>query len=66
MASIYIDGKLDSRGTIPERKRYSGTIIGQGHGKHSSAFNGTLDEVMIFKRALSAKEIEELCNQAKK
>lgn len=66
LTSIYIDGNLDSHKMIPKGTKYGGTMIGGGHGDYIDAFSGTLDEVMIFKRALSRKEIQELYNLAKK
>jgi len=65
---IYINGNFENNNS------YNGTIgSGSGHpfrigitstGLYNiSAFNGTIDEVMIFNRSLNASEIQDLYNQ---
>ena len=54
---IYIDGVLDSSGTIDTRTEFTKTVIGAGHTSYSN-FNGKIDEVMIFNRDLSTEEIQ--------
>ena len=53
---IYIDGMPDSTGTIGTRTAFTKTVIGAGHTSYSN-FNGGIDEVAIYNRALSAEEI---------
>jgi hypothetical protein len=56
VAVIYIDGILDSTGTIGTRTAFTKTVIGAGHTEYSN-FNGLIDEVTIYNRALSSEEI---------
>ncbi len=53
---IYIDGKPDSTGTIGTSTAFVKTVIGAGHTSYSN-FKGLIDEVVIYKRALSDEEI---------
>jgi hypothetical protein len=55
-AIIYIDGFQDATGSIRTRTAYTKTVIGAGHTAYSN-FNGTIDEVAIYNRALSGEEI---------
>ena len=54
---VYIDGMLDAKGTIGTRTEFTKTVIGAGHTSYSN-FNGTIDDVRIYNRALSAEEIQ--------
>jgi hypothetical protein len=55
--TIYVDGVADGGGTVPTRTAFTGTVIGAGCASYSN-FNGTIDEVRIYNRALSAEEIQ--------
>lgn len=69
---IYVDGKLDEKQDSPTKEigagqsRYGFIGIGSEAGAFDAAtgptwaFNGILDEFMLFHRALSEKEIEHL------
>jgi hypothetical protein len=61
---LYIDGKLDQTTTPTfSASLYTNTvdlIIGQKGGGSLFTFNGQIDEVMVFNRALSADEIKAL------
>ncbi len=56
---IYIDGYEDATGYLPERTAYGQTYIGTGHMSYSN-FKGSIDEVVIYNRALPAEEIQTL------
>jgi len=56
-AVIYIDGLQDAAGTIGTRTAFTETVIGAGHTSYSN-FNGLIDEVAIYNRALGAEEIQ--------
>jgi hypothetical protein len=63
--SIYIDGVLDKSGliTLAPTETYDNIEIGGLAGFTSqTAFNGSIDEVMIFNRALTQSEISALYN----
>ncbi len=55
--TIYIDGYEDATGYIPERTAYGKTFIGTGHTNYSN-FKGSIDEIAIYNKALSAEEIQ--------
>jgi|GEM_PF-7045488 len=67
---IYLNGNLDKLSSFPGhyfQYSYGGTNfpVRIGRGKNSSVpcfFNGSIDEVMIFSRTLSASEIQALYN----
>jgi hypothetical protein len=60
-------------GNLVGEGRYSGELpvssapvqIGQNSEFNTTHFQGIIDEVMIFNRALSQDEIRQLCNPAK-
>ncbi|MHC4640507.1 MAG: LamG domain-containing protein, partial [Planctomycetota bacterium] len=56
VAVIYIDGISDSTGNIGARTAFTKTVIGAGHTSYSN-FNGLIDEVAIYNRALAGSEI---------
>lgn len=63
-ARIYIDGVEANSGTISETADFTGATpnIGRAHSSASTsnpygAFNGQIDDVRIYNRALTAKEI---------
>ena len=55
--TIYIDGRADATGYLPERTSYDQTYLGAGHMSYSN-FNGLIDEVAIYNRSLSPEEIQ--------
>ena len=61
---IYIDGVEKASGDVPKPSVISkNVLIGRrGYTTYSSFFNGSIDEVMIFNRTLSANEIKALYN----
>ena len=63
------DSLLYVNGTFIENKSYSGNIVSPTYfdvGRHAGTnldwFNGTIDEVMVWNRALSSDEISQLYN----
>jgi len=59
---VYVDGVEDARG-IPWSKTVStssSTKIGCGNDIDDDPFDGTIDEVMIYNRPLSAEDVNEL------
>ncbi len=60
--SIYVDGVLvDSDSFAPASSSSSQPLaIGRDHGPGNSYFNGVIDEVRIYNRALSASEVRYL------
>ena len=65
--SVYIDGKLESqeKATGKISTNSSSVTIGQNGQYSDRFFNGWLDELGVFKRALSKEEIEKLFEQGK-
>ena len=63
VVNFYIDGEFDSSGscTTPT-KTYDLHTIGSEGNSYTQTFNGTIDEVMIFNRALTAEQISALYN----
>lgn len=64
ISSIYINGKLISvakKMNIPQESIYNATIGGRQDNK--SAYNGEMDDLYIFDRALSDEEILQLFNE---
>ena len=58
---IYIDGVFKSSGSIVSTSTFNGTGINLNFGRNSGGgnqFSGIIDDVRIYKRALSAAEIE--------
>jgi len=65
--SLYVDGALEAEGTsslMPGDPVRGLTIGGIGSGAVyvDAALNGTIDEVMIYNRSLSANEIQDIYN----
>jgi hypothetical protein len=56
---LYVDGKLDASQTASGSLNVSATNVYIG-GSPSQSFNGLVDDVRIYNRALSADEIEAL------
>jgi len=56
---FYIDGKLDDQGVVPLPLAQNGEPVWIGNNSQhlDRAFFGWIDEVAIFSRALSAKEV---------
>ncbi len=61
---IYVDGILRNTTTITVNLQTVAVKIGQG-GSNVQYFNGTIDEVRIYNRSLSADEIKALYNYTK-
>jgi len=64
---IYINGDLDNSASLSRVPQNSGYPVRIGRGAYASAtspdyFDGVIDEVCIFNRALSAEEIQVLMN----
>ncbi len=60
-SKIYIDGSLDATGTGPPRPLQPITVyIGADMRGATNYFNGSLDEVRIYDRALAAGEVDDL------
>ena len=64
-AEIYVDGTLDNDGTMTNYNPYDVSVNGVFIGKDDDLigleyFNGSLDEVMIYNRSLTASEIQEI------
>ena len=62
---VYLDGNLDgsgSVGTIPDNPLdvYIGRAHPSGGAGHAEWFNGVIDDVRIYNRALSPEEVKEL------
>jgi len=64
--SIYVNGKLDNTSVPSENTFYypnTGSYIGyETCGRDTESFNGKIDDVRIYNRALSATEIRQLYN----
>jgi uncharacterized protein (TIGR02145 family) len=61
MFSVYFDGQLQA--TITTSYSFGGSILNLHighHGAWNSWFNGTLDDIRIYNRALSSSEIQSL------
>ena len=59
---LYIDGSLDASASVtgtPSTNNY-GLAIGNNLEQLSRSFNGTIDEVMVFGRALSSQQVSAL------
>jgi hypothetical protein len=64
--SIFVDGTLDNKTTFNEKDLshiVASTLIGSGID--NSFFNGKIDDIAIWNRALSEEEIQGLYNQGK-
>jgi hypothetical protein len=64
--SIFVDGTLDNKTTFNEKDLshiVASTLIGSGID--NSFFNGKIDDIAIWSRALSEEEIQGLYNQGK-
>jgi hypothetical protein len=62
-AKLYIDNKLVSTVGFVEAMKPSSNpvLIGQGNSRrHSQGFNGIIDDVVIYDRSLSEREIRDL------
>ena len=62
-ASLYINGDLKSYKTADPQLKIYDSISGPQFGHHPGAyigFNGTIDDVMIFNRSISATEVKSL------
>jgi hypothetical protein len=60
-AAIYVDGKQDVAGTrTGEPAVSSDAPLTMGHAGYHSFFPGALDDVRLYRRALSAEEIQSL------
>ncbi len=59
---LYLDGRLDAEGQSPLALQHSDDPVWLGNNSAypDRAWNGLIDEVAIFSRALSGKEIEEM------
>jgi hypothetical protein len=59
---IYINGNLDKilSGSLPDHTNRSFVSVGSGHNGYRGYFNGLIDEVRIYNRALSDSEIKVL------
>ena len=58
---LYMDGQLPGRNAEPFRMGSAcPLIIGANDNEPQRHFNGLIDEVMVFRRALSAEEIADL------
>jgi len=55
---IYIDGNLDNTGTGPAKSLLNVPVVIGRWNADGSYFNGKIDEVRIYDRALSAEEIQ--------
>jgi hypothetical protein len=62
--SFYKDGILQAdsayTGTIDYTKRYNNFVIGARDGGAYYSFNGKIDDVRFYNRALSAEEVQQL------
>ncbi|MFC1676130.1 LamG-like jellyroll fold domain-containing protein [Planctomycetota bacterium] len=58
-AVLYIDGQPQGQGRLQTRTDFKGFIIGAGHKAYSN-FKGIIDEVKIYDRPLSSKEIKSI------
>ena len=56
--SVYINGVLDNTATTTLSYMPSGSaIIGNSHWEFNAPFNGAIDEIHLYNRALSTREI---------
>lgn len=59
---LYVDGELDATDKTKGRFRENANPIQIGkRADMAPCFVGTIDEVMLFNRALSAEEVRQLC-----
>jgi len=67
--TLYINGKEDANSSIEYSFDHTGRsriVIGSAHDGYWNHFKGAIDEVRVYKRALSKEEIQELYNEANK
>ena len=69
VAKLYINGKLKQRIPCPITpemlaKNVQGIFVGASNWAPDPLFSGIMDNVLIARRALSAKEIADLCKGA--
>jgi len=65
-AKLYLDGELKVTVTLKLQNHNEGIVIGAGNNPGvSQFFNGLIDEVRIYNRALSAAEISAIYNATK-
>ncbi len=60
---IYVNGSLDNSttGTLRDVDNTVSAVIGRFYSNHDDYYhNGTIDDVLIYNRALSAEEVEQL------
>jgi hypothetical protein len=64
---IYINGNLDKTfsGSLPDHTNRSFLSVGSGHNGYRGYFNGLIDEVRVYNRALSDSEIKALYEATK-
>ena len=64
---FYLNGNQDNSGTtaINPNATNENTAIGRGGGWASQFFSGTLDDVRIYNRVLSASEVKQLYNMGR-
>jgi len=57
---LYVDGKLDNSCSVSGTRQTNTQILNIGGRSDGTYFNGTIDEVQIWNKALTASEINEL------
>ncbi len=61
--TFYLDGQIDGGGTVASTPTNSLDVyIGAGHGNSSIFFDGAIDDIRIYNRALSVPEVAALYN----
>lgn len=61
---IYVDGALDSTHTISSIPSYSGPGAIGADGECEQEFTGTIDEVAVWRSALTAEDIQSIYGMA--
>lgn len=64
-AKLYIDGKLDNQATLTFTTSTTADITIGAYSASSFPFNGSIDDVRVYKRALGAGEIQALYDSYK-
>ena len=62
---VYLNGVVDGRANVAGKIAESNNELRIGRGEPAGYFNGTIDDVRIYNRALSAGEVKQLYNIGK-
>ncbi|RKY29695.1 MAG: hypothetical protein DRP74_08375 [Candidatus Omnitrophota bacterium] len=63
IGKIYINGNLDASSPVSISSSTDPVLLGVDYQPDARYFDGSIDNVMIFNKALSASEVGELYNE---